>query len=614
MKISIGQNDQHVDPLRRSILLDTRAGLDRIQRLPQHKIIPEFLLLALEREQIVAIAYSDDRVSDRIGRLDVDDDTRELIRRVVLWVHRDEALHAQFVRGFLLQTQTLPGFTILAKQLVGAVGGWCSAVSPRGDVEHLGLRRIVARAFLEAGRLAGRIPRSLVDALKDEGFTHFCRLNVALEFAAIESYERLVPLITTGEREDFERILADERRHAEVFQILADSFDDDDRLRTNPDTLRRRVEAVSPWFLTAAVRPVDQSQRRRIFGAGSEVQVHRGGESEVEVTNIALDSSGFDALVRSRPGSVAIRCAFMFGYDRNDRSNIVSPRVIETIAQRALLCGATEVVVLETPTVYDRFFANRSVAEVAEYFGFVSESYRVIDVESDIRPIDFERGLATTGVSAAWMDASIRVVVSKLRTDPSEVAHLSLATLAGIGGRVDGQVHTDRLIDHRTAALMALDVAPPEFAIVDAWGHVADGPLGVMGCRRPSRQNRIYAGLDALSVDAAVLRDLGFEDPFASPFFKQADQWFGASSRPTQVNGQSGSFDNFRIPQTSRWYRFIAATAAPIYFHLSRHGELFVPAMDTAAFPPLANPSPFVRLTRWSMQRLFGLRAPDRTT
>jgi len=43
--------------------------------------------------------------------------------------------------------------------------------------------------------------------------------------------------------------------------------------------------------------------------------------------------------------------------------------------------------------------------------------------------------------------------------------------------------------------------------------------------------------------------------------------------------------------------------------YLSNRGELFVPAMDTAAFPPIGRPSAATRSVRWLSQRAFGLRA-----
>jgi Domain of unknown function (DUF362) len=457
------------------------------------------------------------------------------------------------------------------------------------------------------------VPGVVVDELDDRGFRRFCLLNVALEQSAIISYERLIPLLTDdAERAAFDRIIADEHRHRALFDVLADVLDDTDRLRddVSVDDVIERLAAITPWFLPAALRPAGQSRSQ--FGRGAVTHVARGATSDVHAVTVdALIAAGLPEMVRQRGGCVAIRTSFMLGYDRRDRSHVITPDILEAIAVAVREWGATDVAVIETPTVYDRYFSGRSVQEVAAYFGIESSNYRVVDIDGDLRRADFERGLAAATISATWADASIRMVVSKLCGDPTERAHLSLATLGGIGGRIDAtQVYTSRLVDHRTATLMALEIAPPDFAVVDAWGTVADGPVGVMGCSRPSVQHRIYAGADALGVDAAVLRDVGIADPLASDFIKHADRWFGSTSPIGSVTGEPGPLLDFRAPYGSLWYRLVAATAAPVYFHLSRNGSLFVPAMDEAAFPPIGRVRLPTRLFRRIAQRVFGLHPP----
>jgi hypothetical protein len=45
--------------------------------------------------------------------------------------------------------------------------------------------------------------------------------------------------------------------------------------------------------------------------------------------------------------------------------------------------------------------------------------------------------------------------------------------------------------------------------------------------------------------------------------------------------------------------------------YLSDHGEVFVPALDVASFPPLRPIPPFVALVQKAAQQAFGIRAPD---
>ena len=188
-------------------------------------------------------------------------------------------------------------------------------------------------------------------------------------------------------------------------------------------------------------------------------------------------------------------------------------RCIDAAGLDTIAVNASIAAVLEAPTVYGDLFDHRSVDEVARYFGFSSDAYRVVDISKDLRPLLFERGLVEQTISSTWVDADLRIVMSKLRTDPTEYAHLSLSSLEGTTGSIDDTVYAGRRIDFRSATMMALDVAPPDFAVIDAWSPVADGPFGVMGCRRAADVRSVYAGRDALAVDEAVLADLGVSDP-----------------------------------------------------------------------------------------------------
>jgi hypothetical protein len=58
--------------------------------------------------------------------------------------------------------------------------------------------------------------------------------------------------------------------------------------------------------------------------------------------------------------------------------------------------------------------------------------------------------------------------------------------------------------------------------------------------------------------------------------------------------------------------RALGIISYPIYAFLSRQGDLFVPAMDTLAFPPTRQSGMVTRAVRWGSQRMFGLRAPAR--
>ena len=323
-----------------------------------------------------------------------------------------------------------------------------------------------------------------------------------------------------------------------------------------------------------------------------------------------LDRAGVRELA-SGVRLAAIRASFMLGYDRRDRSNINDPELVDALARYLRRHGAADVAVLESPTVYGNLFAHRSVADVAYYFGFTSPAYRIVDIGKDLRACTFDRGFVQSSISGTWLDSDLRIVLPKLRTDPTEFAHLSLSTLEGSTGAIDETFYAGRRVDFRSATMMLLDVAAPDFAVVDAWAPVADGPFGVMGCRRPAMVRHIYAGADALAVDEAVLADLGVADPRLAPIVAQAYHWFGLEPAPVTVDGDRPPLGSqLRGAHGSVLLRGLGTASYPVYMYLSNRGELFVPAMDTAAFPPLARPGAATRSVRWLSQRAFGLRAP----
>ncbi len=306
---------------------------------------------------------------------------------------------------------------------------------------------------------------------------------------------------------------------------------------------------------------------------------------------------------------MAIRTSFMLGYDRRDPSNVVNPSVLAEVARYVDDRGATDVAVIEAPTVYDRYFRNRSVADVAAYFGYTSPHYRIVDAGTDQVALAYPRGLQQNTISRTWLEADVRIVLAKLRTDPNEFGHLCLSSLEGMASQIAETIYTARSVEFRTATMMLLDTAPPDMAIIDAWNTIADGPVGVMGCRHPATAWRTYAGRDTLSVDRAVLADMGLPDASRVPIIRRAMHWFGVQLDPLEVHGSPGPLgEGFRHPWSRRTWRLAAALSYPVYVYMSGQGQLFVPQMDETSFPPIRKAGWPLRTVRRSAQIAFGLR------
>jgi uncharacterized protein (DUF362 family) len=577
----------------------------------------KILLLALEREQIVAVAYREEAVAGRVALLDVGDEVRALFRQILVWIWKDEQMHAEYLRGELLRRGGLGSSAVVyGRQLQGAISGWTSATSNHHRARTATFRVGVASALIAVAGACGRIPPALRGELRFQTFRRYCQLNVALEASAELAYRRLIELThDEQERETVERIRADEVRHRDAFALLAEVLTVDDRLvlQQSPADLVERFSRISAWFIPVGLRVEKGGDAARgAFGSRQPVALGTGrtDDEKVVVLESCLDRAGLAALA-SRASSAVIRASFMLGYDRHDRSNVNDPELVDAVARYLVRHGVGHVTVLEAPTVYGKTYGNRSVHEVASYFGFTSPSYRVVDISADLRPFTYERGFVQHAISAEWMDADLRIVMPKLRTDPTEFAHLALSTLEGSTGPIDDTFYAGRQVDFRSATMMLLDVAPPDFAIVDAWSPVADGPFGVMGCHRPAHVRHIYAGADALSVDEVVLGDLGVPDSRLAPIVRLAYHWFGLTPADVPVDGVRPPLgESLRGAHASKLLRGLGIVSYPMYAYLSNHGELFVPAFDASSFPALRPIGPVVRLVQRAAQLAFGIRAP----
>jgi Domain of unknown function (DUF362) len=609
--------------LERALLGDVQRLLDswavRYHDRPDRERL-HLLMLALEREQIVAVAYREEAVAGRLAELHVDHDTKALIRQTLVWIWKDEQLHAEYLRGELLRQGGVGSHAVVyGRMLQGALSGWTSATANHRDPHRAPFRSGAASVLVTVAGLSGQVPPALRHELKFQTFHRYCLLNVALEASAALAYRRLIELADTEEdRRVYERLREDEERHVAAYALFTDAVMDGGGLAeaTEPERLAEQLEAICPWFIPAARRarrqPKNGGGRARTFGSGAPVAVRSAWrDQELDATlRACLDAAGLKEQAAGAR-SAAIRASFMLGYDCRDRSNVNSSAVLDALARYLRDHGVEDVAVLEAPTVYGNAFANRSVEEVARYFGFISPRYRIVDISEDLRPCTFERGFVQHAITGQWLDADLRIVVPKLRTDPTEFAHLGLSTLEGSTGAIDATFYSGRQVDFRSATMMLLDVAPPDFCLVDAWAPVADGPFGVMGCSRPADVRHLYGGRDLLTVDEAVLADLGVTDPRKAPILRLAYHWFGLDPAHPPIDGDRPDLAHeLRGAHRSPLLRGLGIVAYPIYMYLSGAGDRFVPAMDVHAFPPRQRPSPSTRLLRRAAQLAFGLHPP----
>jgi uncharacterized protein (DUF362 family) len=595
----------------------------RYAHAPRQELTRLFLL-ALEREEIVSVAYREAAIAERLARMPIEEEARTLIRHALLWAWKDEEMHAIYIRGAILRTggPLLRG-TAYARQMAGAVGGWAASVSQHARWRDAPLSRFAANAVVWGGMVAGQVPSAVRRALAYGPFRSFCAYNVDAEKTAARCWQRIVelaskdPAFTPAILRDFVRIAADEERHERIFEILERALGDDDRLVPGEDasTLAAKFAAVGEAFLPRARRG-----RASIhpLGRGGEVVVLEGTSADEKLAAFRrlLATLDLEATLQrvARAGGkeigqlkVAIKPTFMLGYDRRDRAIITDAELVDELARFCRDAGCLDVAVIEGPHIYDHFYRHRSVAEVAAYFGFTSPHYRLVDASAEQVPHDYSRGMAQYTVARSWKEADFRISFAKLRSHPVELAYLTVANVEWIGGRCDEFIFCERQAQRETAVMMLLDDFPPDLALIDGYDLAADGLMGVMGAPHPRTPHRLYGGYDALAVDIVAARHMGVRESRQSSILRTAVHWFGEPFAPV-VHGPDTPIGGLRGPYHNELSAMLSFMAYPVYVVGSGRGALFVPQMDQEAFPSLIPETRLLRIGRSAMRRLIGLQ------
>jgi uncharacterized protein (DUF362 family) len=577
-------------------------------------------LLALEREQMASVGYRESLIAQRVASLPIDAEAREILRHALLWAWKDEEMHAIYIRGVLLRLGSLPlRVRTYLQQAAGGIGGWAASVGHHLRFRQAPLSWTVATVISWLGLMTGKVPKAVRAHLDFGPFRGFCLFNVDAEQTASRCWERLSRLARDEPEllSEFVRMKEDEDRHAQVFATFAAAFDEHDRLveGESASTLADKMASIGPFFLPAARRGHERRREPARVWIGSGLSA---GDKRAVFLKL-LESCGLAERLLERARAqdkdvsalkVAVKATFMIGYHRKDRSPITDPDLIAILAERLRELGVADVAVVESPTIYDRFYRNRSVHEVARYFGIQSPHFRLVDASQDQVAHHYPRGMAQYSVSRTWKDADLRVSFAKMRSNPVDVATLTVANLEGLGPRHDQYFFAERQAHRDTANMMLLAEFPMHLALLDAYDSASDGLLGMMGGPRPKVPRRIYASGDAMALDRLALRHLGVDDPDRCPTLRAARHWFGEPEGPIEVIGADEPIAGWKGPFATEWSTLLSLLAYPVYQFGSGRGSLFVPEMDEAAFPPVAPPGPWLRFARGAIQASFGLRHP----
>ena len=595
---------------------------------PRRELIQLFLL-ALEREELVSIGYRESLMQQRIAAMPLADNVKELLRHALVWIWKDEEMHTIYIRGAILK---LGGRRLRTQafltQAAGGIGGWAGSVLQHSRWNRAPVSRLVATIVTTIGGLFGKVPRDVKQHLQFGPFRNFCVFNIDAEQTAAVCWYRIAELAESQPdldmqlARDFKRVAEDEDRHCKMFEILAAALTDDDTLAetTTIESLIEQIRAVGEELLPREQRQVLNSQNP--IGSGQHVLVLRAERRDQKrvLFRRVLDECGLREAIQSRAASIgrpieqmkiAIKPTFMLGYHRKDLSPLTDPELIDDLAAYLRELGCSDIALVEGRNIYDRFFQNRSVRQVADYFGITSDNYRIIDTEEDQAQHQYSRGMAQYTIAKTWRDADFRISFPKLRSHPIEMALLTVGNIEWVGGRCDEYLFLERQADRATAVMMLLNDFPPHFGIVDAFENVPDGLVGVMGCRNPIHPLRFYAGPDTLAVDTIALRHIGSEQFESSSLLRSTAQWFGGGRNQITVTGENSPIENWRGPYHNELRSLLSIMAYPVYVMGSGRGSLFVPEMDSHAFPLVGREGFVLKITRRAVRWLLELHLPS---
>jgi len=594
---------------------------------PRKELIQLFLV-ALEREEIVSVGYRESLMTDRLSRMPIADDVREIIHHALVWIWKDEEMHSIYIRGAILKLGSMRlRIQAFLTQTAGGVGGWASSVLQHSRWRNAPISRGLASTIAAIGGLLGKLPHEVRQHLKHGPFRNFCLFNIQAEKTAAICWRRITELARDQSDleqqliEDFRRVANDEDRHERIFSILAEVLDEDDRLvyPTDVATLEQRIREVGEEFLPRSRRNVNDIQNP--LGSGGKVWSFAGKSlsEKRQLFQRLLRESDLQLRIEARANwlhksihdmRIVIKPTFMLGYSHRDVSPITDPSLVEDLAKYLHELGCTDVAVLEGTNIYDHFFQNRSVENVASYFGICSDNYRIVNATQEQVPHSYKRGMAQYSISHSWRDADFRISFPKLRSHPIELALLSIGNIEWVGGRCDEYLFVERQASRATAVMMLLDEFPPHYALIDGYDSAPDGLVGVMGCARPKSPMRFYAGGDALAVDIVSARHAGIADPRDSSILHAACHWFGGWAEKIIIVGTDEPIARWRGPYSNELWSLLSIMAYPVYVMGSGRGSLFVPEMDLDAFPHIRPEGFWLRLGRSSVRWLLGLKLP----
>ncbi len=630
-----------MDILTRAVRAEIEERRARNPGRPDRELL-EHVLVALQRERVVAVGFDTERLGERMARTALPAAARALITRAVGQIWLDENMHARYLIGLLDQQANLAlQIDAMGQSMQGGMAGWVVSVQQLNQWSDAPGKRSLASLIEAAGRIAGKIPDEVKPNLAHKSLTDYFRFNADAEWSAAISFGRMIELqdeigamaargeapcleLPRGLAHELERMRRDEEMHGNVFEALASHLSAADGLVAGKtvDDLVAAVVAVDGWLVPVELLGDSAAETAshgvgNPVGRGGAVTIARGADMTEKLATFrrTLDIADFAehmlcrALESGKPREeviVVIKPDLMMAYHRDDRSTFTEPFLVERLIDEFYALGFRDIRLCESQNLYGRHYANRSVENVAHYVGYRPARYRIVDLSEELVPHAFTRGMGLYEIGKSWRDADIRISFAKMKTHVNAVAALTIRNIVTVVPQFGDHLFTGRLSDLQTVTMALLHDFPPHFGLIDGYENAADGLMGFMADPTPKHPRLFVAGTDVICVDYAGLCLMGERDPLRALDIRTAIEWFGDPRARGYLLGEMTPIPDWDLAESGLTAP-LAAISLPIYTALSGQGSYFAADMDPEAFPAL-DASKTLTAVRGMLRSLLGHR------
>ncbi|MBW3579199.1 MAG: DUF362 domain-containing protein [Actinobacteria bacterium] len=234
-----------------------------------------------------------------------------------------------------------------------------------------------------------------------------------------------------------------------------------------------------------------------------------------------------------------------------DAPTSTDPALVEHLIDLFHDAGFVDVTVVGSSDSSALWAGNRGVLALADLLGYgfttpCGRDYDIIDLSEDLVEGGFERGEVLYGsrLSRKWLEADVRVVFAKNRSDEADGYALCLDTLLGALPQVDEDYHYRMARDPGDVVAELLRSTPVHLALIDA----IISCHGSGGARAPKafRAERVIAASDVWVADHVGALAMGI-DPATSRLARRSPPT-ARSLQGVALHGDPRPRDGWRSP------------------------------------------------------------------